>query len=72
MRTTGARRNRRDGTSAAIVELDNGVESGEAAIVHVRRRARDLAQRRRLEGAAIGIVAGNDESAQIIKRSRLT
>src|SRR5262249_4990308 len=39
---------------AFIVEFDNFLQCGEAAIVHIGRCRRDLTQRRRLEGAEVG------------------
>lgn len=53
--------------SSAIVEAHHGVERPQAAVVHVRRRARDLSQRRRLEGAAVGVQTAHGESARIAK-----
>jgi len=40
-------------SAASIVEVDDLFEAGDAAVVHVGRGARDFAQRRCFEGAAI-------------------
>ena len=50
---------------AVVVEVDDGVERGQAAIVHVRCGARDLTQSGRFERAAILLVSGNAEAAII-------
>ena len=50
-------------TAAFGVELDHIFKRREAAVVHVRRSARDLAERGRLEGAVVARIAGYREPA---------
>ena len=49
--------------AAAVVVFDDLFESGEAAIVHVGRRARDLAQRGRFEVSPSGAWVGQSPVA---------
>ena len=57
--------------AAAVVVVDDFLQRRECAVVHVRRGARDLAQRRCFEGAATGVLPGHGESAQIIEFATL-
>ena len=50
---------------AVVVEVDDGFERGQAAVVHVRGSARDLAESRRFERAVISLRSGNAEAAII-------
>ena len=53
--------------AAAIVILNYVFKGGESAVVHVGRRARDLAQRGRFEGAPVFGLPGHSEVAVILK-----
>jgi len=53
--------------AAAVVVVDDFLQRRECAVVHVRRGARDLAKRGRLERAMIFQFAGHDETAFVLK-----
>ena len=55
----------RVGVAAAVVELDHFFQGGQAAVVHVGRGAGDLAQGRRIEGAAILLFAGDGKPPRV-------
>src|SRR5262245_16697777 len=68
----GAQSQRGDGTvqvrvlvAAAIVIIDDFLQSRQAAAVHIRGRESDIAQRWRLESATVRVFIGDGESAQI-------
>src|SRR6266852_4614192 len=51
--------------AAAIVIIDYAFESGNAAVMHVGGRARDLPQRGRFECATVLVLSRNGETARI-------
>jgi hypothetical protein len=57
-----------DWAAAFGVELDHIFKRRHTAVMHVRRGARDLAQRRRLERAVVARIAGDREPAFSARR----
>src|SRR5712692_3596531 len=54
--------------AAAIVKIDDVFQRGQAAVVHVRGRERDVAKRGRLESAAVRFLLRDRESTQVNRR----
>src|SRR5438270_7354767 len=53
------------GAAALVVEFDDLLQGGKAAVVHVRGGQRHAAQGGRLELAAVGVGAGDGETAEV-------
>ena len=52
--------------ATTFVVIEDGVEAGEPAVVHVRRGDRDVAQGWDFEGAAVRVYARDEEQPRIL------